>query len=248
MAALLGAGPSAGARFAQQARAAAISLDRIWALADSHGRLRAAVLAVASPGRTTMLLATHPRDGRDASEIGRCVREACVAAEADTDLAQALVEPSRPRDVEAYEAGGLRALATLDYLECRLGPSWNSRGTGFEPPSPGWSVETIREVVGASDPGAISDATRRELCGVLEQSYLDTHDCPGLAGIRRTTDVLDGHFGTGARARIWLLARKDGAPAAVCLLNGASDRASAELVYLGVARDARGQGLSLIHI
>ncbi|MFM7132906.1 MAG: GNAT family N-acetyltransferase [Planctomycetota bacterium] len=244
MSALLGAGPSAGVRFAAQARTAGISLDRIWCLADAFGRYRAAVLAVRSPGRTTMLLATHPRDPADAASIGRAIEAACAACADDTDLAQALVEPNRPLDVAAYEAGGLTRLATLDYLECPLGASWRSRRSAPEQPPAGWSFDRVDAPIDGDDPSALGEALRAEICSVLERSYLDTLDCPGLAGVRRTRDVLDGHFGAGARERIWLVARERGAAGAVCLLNASADRGSAELVYLGVAREARGRGVA----
>jgi ribosomal protein S18 acetylase RimI-like enzyme len=244
MSALLGAGPSAGVRFAAQARAAGISLDRIWCLADTFGRYRAAVLAVRSAGRTTMLLATHPRDAADAAAIGRVVAAACESASEDTDLAQALVEPSRPLDIAAYEAGGLARLATLDYLECPLGAAWKARRGTPEPAPTGWAFDPVDAAIDGDDPAALGDGLRAELCSVLERSYLDTLDCPGLAGVRRTGDVLDGHFGSGARERIWLVARERGAAGAVCLLNASADRGSAELVYLGVAREARGRGVA----
>lgn len=244
MSALLGAGPSAGVRFAAQARAAGISLDRIWCLADTFGRYRAAVLAVRSPGRTTMLLATHPRDAADVAAIGRAIAAACESCAADSDLAQALVEPSRPLDIAAYEAGGLTRLATLDYLECPLGASWRNRRGTPEPPPAGWSFEPVDIPSDGDDLAVLGEALRAEICSVLERSYLDTLDCPGLAGVRRTGDVLEGHFGSGARERIWLVARERGAAGAVCLLNASADRGSAELVYLGVAREARGRGIA----
>ena len=62
--------------------------------------------------------------------------------------------------------------------------------------------------------------------------------------MRRTLDVLDGHFGLGVRPRFWLVARRDGRALGVCLVNGTPDAANAELVYLGLAREARGQGIA----
>ncbi|MFM7259381.1 MAG: GNAT family N-acetyltransferase, partial [bacterium] len=95
-----------------------------------------------------------------------------------------------------------------------------------------------------TDPHALPANVRTELCSTLERSYVDTLDCPGLAGMRRTQDVLDGHFGTGARTRHWLAAREHGAMRGVCLLNVGADGSSAELVYLGLAPEARGRGVA----
>ena len=117
MSALLGAGPAAAARFVQQAKSASIRLDLIWCLADQAGRYRMAVLAVPSPGRTAMLVASHARNSDDVANLGRAVSVAAEGCRADADLAQALVDPALPLDVASFEAGGLRRMATLDYLE-----------------------------------------------------------------------------------------------------------------------------------
>lgn len=243
MSALLGAGPSAAARFVRQAATAGVALDHIWCLADERDRYRAAVLSVASPGRAAMLLATHPRDRQECDRIGTLVEAAALGSAAFADIAQALVDPSRTLEVQAFERGGLRRIATLDYLERNL-----PRAGALEAPPPpgGWSIEPIAsaEILGGSDPRGIPASVRAEVCSVLDRSYVDTLDCPGLAGMRGTQDVLDGHFGVGARTRHWLAAREGGAMHGVCLLNVAPDGSNAELVYLGLAPEARGRGVA----
>ncbi|MFM7259286.1 MAG: hypothetical protein ACKO3W_01655, partial [bacterium] len=194
MSALLGAGPSAAARFVRQARSSGVSLDHLWCLVDERDRYRATVLSVSSPGRAAMLLATHPRDFEDADQIGRLIARAAEGSAKFADIAQALVDPARTLDVRAFERGGLRRMADLDYLERSLPRS----GTLEVPPPPeGWSIEPVAptHVLGGTDPHALPANVRTELCSTLERSYVDTLDCPGLAGMRRTQDVLDGHFG-----------------------------------------------------
>ncbi|MFZ4750270.1 MAG: GNAT family N-acetyltransferase [Phycisphaerales bacterium] len=243
LSALLAAGPAASSRFARQAESARIALDRMWCLADEFGRYRMAVLAVPSLGRTAMLLASHPRSSDEAQALGRAIAAAAEGCGDACDIAQALLEPSRPLDLEAFEAGGLQRMATLDYLERHLPRS------GVLEPTPvpdGWTIGPVADprVLSGDDPRALGEQCRAEIAAVLDESYLDTRDCPGLAGMRRTLDVLDGHFGLGGKPRFWFVARRDGVARGVCLLNGSTDGGSAELVYLGLARDARGTGIA----
>ena len=218
LSALLAAGPAASARFARQAETAKLALDRIWCLADEFGRYRMAVLAVPTLGRTTMLLATHARSSADALALGPAVAAAATGCADVSDIAQALVEPARAIDIETYEAGGLRRLATLEYLERTFARS----GVPDQPTIPaGWTIEPAADTraLNAADPRALGESHRAQIAGVLDESYRQTRDCPGLAGMRRTLDVLDGHFGLGARPRFWLLARQDSVARAVCLFN-----------------------------
>jgi ribosomal protein S18 acetylase RimI-like enzyme len=245
MSALLGAGPAAAARFVQQAKSAAIRLDLIWCVADPSGRYRLAVLAVPSVGRTAMLVASHARTSEDVENLGRAVAVAAEGCRSEADLAQALVDPALPLDVASFEAGGLRRMATLDYLERALPRS----GTLSLPEVPaGWTIEPAapRESLDGSDPAALGPSRRAELIALLESTYVDTMDCPGLAGMRATSDVLDGHFGSGARRRHWFIARENGAARGVCLLNTSPDGTSAELAYFGVAPSARGRGIARV--
>lgn len=243
LSALLAAGPAAASRFARQAESSRIALDRMWCLADEAGRYRMAVLAVPSLGRTAMLLASHPRSREEAALLGQAISTAAEGCADACDIAQALVEPSRPLDLEAFEAGGLVRLATLEYLERNL-----PRAGVLEPaPVPaGWTIDPAADpaLLRGADPEALGADTRAMLVALLESSYRDTRDCPGLAGMRRTRDVLDGHFGLGARPRLWFVARESGVPRGVCLVNGAPDAHSAELVYLGLSPEARGKGVA----
>ena len=250
--ALLSAGPSAAARFVRQAEAASIRLDLIFCLSDAFGRYRMAVLAVPSLGRTAMLLATPARHRDDLPGLARAIRAACEASRDFADIAQALLETDRVLDREAFESAGLSALATLDYLElsfdagARGGPYPNSHATSSLPA--GWTIEPVAPgfVLDGSEFGRIDASTRLEVARLLEATYRDTLDCPGLAGLRATTDVLEGHFGTGARRRHWLLARERGVALGVCLLNLSPDGRGCELVYFGLAPEARGRGVGAV--
>lgn len=243
MSALLGAGPAAAARFVQQAKDASIRLDLIWCVADASGRYRLAVLAVPSVGRTAMLVASHARGPDECAILGRAVEAACEGCRTDADLAQALVDPALSLDIASFEAGGLRRMATLEYLERAL-----PRSGPLAPPivPQGWEIVPIAapDILDGADPNALGAARRQELIALLESTYIDTMDCPGLAGMRATADVLDGHFGSGARRRHWFIAREARQAGGVCMLNASPDGTSAELAYFGVTPAARGRGIA----
>ncbi len=243
MSALLGAGPAATARFMEQARSASIRLDLIWCVADAGGRYRLAVLVVPGVGRTAMLVASHARLPEDVGLLGRAVATACDRCRDEADLAQALVDPALTQDIASFEAGGLRRIAMLEYLERGLPRA----GVLPSPEVPdGWSIEPVasREILDGPDPALLGATRRHELIGLLESTYIGTMDCPGLAGMRATADVLDGHYGSGSRRRFWFIAREAGAARGICLLNASPDASSAELAYFGVAPSARGRGIS----
>ena len=139
-----------------------------------------------------------------------------------------MIDPSDELEEAMFVAGGFRRLAQLDYLE-RPVPRFGTI------PSPELPAD-VRI--------APWDGNEDELVKLLERTYEDTLDCPGLAGLRRTTDILAGHLASGTREpNWWHVLRLDGVPSGVLLFNRGSDRHSVELVYLGLARVARGRGL-----
>jgi GNAT superfamily N-acetyltransferase len=145
-----------------------------------------------------------------------------------THLTQALIDPSAELDRQAFLGAGFRILARLSYLErplrdpSRQGRLWPA----------GVRMETYR-------PG-LHDV----LLEILEASYEQTRDCPGLRGVRRTADILAGHMATGKfDPDLWTLLWLDGRPAGALLMNPSTRGGSVELAYLGLALFARGRGL-----
>ncbi len=217
-------------RFLQYARASDIRLDAMWARLDHLGAVDCSLLAVPSPGRTAMVFASRCRCDADVPAVSRLIDHACGELAAwDVDLGQALLDPSENRDRHAFLGGGFIDLAELCYFERPL-----SRQT--PPPPPRWpplvTIERYR------------DALEAELALTLEQSYEQTLDCPGLYGLRRTSDIIAGHRATGEfDPGLWTLLRIEGRPAGAVLLNPFPGQRTVELVYLGLAPWARGRGL-----
>ena len=221
---------AAGRRFLHYARTNDVRLDGLWSWLDGDGLLRFSVLAVPSPGRTAMLFASHPRAASEISPVARLIDHACGhVAGWDVDLAQSLLEPGEMLHREAFVEAGFIELAELSYLERPL-----SRSNTPQPPRwpPGTHTEVYRQ--------ERSDMLRE----ILEQTYEQTLDCPGLYGMRLTEDIIAGHMATGTfDAALWTLLYVDERPAGAVLLNPFPAHRTVELVYLGLAPFARGRGL-----
>ncbi len=85
----------------------------------------------------------------------------------------------------------------------------------------------------------------------IEASYADSLDCTALNGLRSMDEVLDGHQASGVFRPDWwhvVLSTKGGQrkPVGVLLLAGLGNDGNdgVELVYLGLAPEVRGTGLS----
>jgi ribosomal protein S18 acetylase RimI-like enzyme len=149
------------------------------------------------------------------------------------DLAQALLDPADQLDRAVYERASFHRLATLSYMERPL----NSPRLGA-PPEPDLPSDVTIE--------PYEESSRDDLLEALDGSYRDTLDCPGLRGLRRTEDILNGHQSTGRfEAHLWTMLRVSGRPAGVLLLNPAPPGEKIELVYLGLIPEARGRGLAV---
>lgn len=218
-------------RFEVYAQDNRIPLDAMWAVEDPRGRLVRTLLAVPAPGRTAMLFVTRPTRAADVEPTATLVDAAAGQMGVfDVNLAQVLIDPRDTREQQSYAAGGFTKLAELSYLErpipspsCAAPPSWP---TGV----------TVEPCVDPHDP---------QWARTLEQSYEGTQDCPGLLGLRRTEDVIEGHKSVGEfDSALWTLLRVRGEPSGVLLLNPTPTNRSIELVYLGLIPAARGQGLA----
>jgi len=220
---------AAARRFLDHAAGHRIDLSHLWAGWDEHDRIVASVLIVPAPGRTAMVFAGQPRSDRHAERTSIVVRKACAALDPhDVRLAQALLEPGERHLRTALTRAGFDRLAGLAYLERPL----PDRPTAAAAPTPGLTLEPW-------DEAAIDDWLE-----VLEASYEQTLDCPGLRGLRRTSDVLEGHRSIGRfEPALWQLLRRDGRPVGSCLLNPSPASGTVELVYLGLTPSARGDGL-----
>jgi len=230
LASVLGPGTVAHPGFEQRAEAQGIDLSLLWTAHGEDGQLEAAALLVPHPGRSALLMATAPTDHGNAASVGRLVD--FVLAEAShlpgVRLIQALSAPSEALRSRAWTAGGLRHLASLDYMERPL----RDAAPAQAPCPDGISLRPWHQ----SERGVLEE--------LLARTYVETLDCPGLAEMRTTSDILEGHLAAGEHdPDLWTLAFRDGRTVGALLLAPSHATDSVEVVYLGLAPEARGRGL-----
>ena len=178
-----------------------------------------------------MASVTAPRAAWEAKQWAPLASAAVArAGSLDVDVLQALVDPAHRHTAELFELGGLRTIGTLSYLERPL--------TAPVPPIATSGVSGI----------SISTWDRRDrglLERLLDESYIDTRDCPGLAQMRRTSDILDGHLATGEHdPQMWWILRDAHGPCGTALLSPVPGAQCVEVVYFGLSPRVRGRGLS----
>lgn len=223
-------GTVAAERFVAFSSANKIRLDAMWALLDDRDGIVATLLAVPNPGRTAILFTTVPADRREIPPLAGLIRHACDELKPmEVDLAQVLLEPRQLLQRDALVAAGFTQLARLSYMERPL-------RTRRRVPTPEWPADVTIE--------PYDETQRPDLLAVLDASYVETLDCPGLRGLRRTEDILDGHVGTGEYdPALWTIMRIDGRAEGALLLSRSPASEAIELVYIGLAPPARRRGL-----
>lgn len=224
-----------------------IDLSLTWGTVESAGvePVRQVCLAVLGSGRTAMVFISEPPPGGDAGgrAVGLAERAACLNAACEglaklrpgaARLAQALPEPRDVWAIEALRAAGFVHVGDLSYMR-RVGPAPSD-------PQPVVWPDGVR-VVRVDELGD-RPAQDAVLITALDRSYIDTLDCPELCGLRETGDILQSHRATGRwDPALWWVVMLDGEPEGCVLLNRGQDRASTELVYLGLSPALRGKGL-----
>ncbi len=93
-------------------------------------------------------------------------------------------------------------------------------------------------------------AVRHLFARAIERSYVGSLDCPRMVGLRTADEALRSHRDSGEHRPEWwhvLLQRREAGevPVGVLLLAGVGRNAAGglELVYIGLAPEARGRGL-----
>jgi len=82
----------------------------------------------------------------------------------------------------------------------------------------------------------------QRLSRLLERTYINTLDCPGLDGIRSMDDVLEGYRAQGRYLPAnWYFVVRNGADVGALILAEHPGFGNWELVYMGVIPEARGQ-------
>ena len=241
------------------ADAEGIDLTKLWTVTDVPQS--PACLAVLGEGRTAMLFVSGaeppicqgrqpeyvPVSGEDdpalvrlrASLLRQVLHQLSTTsgemhASLPPTLAQALIEHEQTGLRASYLRAGFSLLADLGYFRREL-PRRRSNETVRWPS--GVRLVSLAEM----PPKAANDL----LWETLQATYEDTLDCPGLCGVRTREDVLEAHRSVGEYdPSWWFVLMKDERPAGCLLLSRCETQQSIELVYIGVAKWARGLGFA----
>jgi ribosomal protein S18 acetylase RimI-like enzyme len=201
----------------------------LWAQYDENNQPKNVVALLPQSGRTGLFFTSPPTGPRGAQAIAKIIESVCHATPASVvNLAQALTGPNDDLQLAVYRHAGFEHLANLDYMRADLPDSAPAPTC-----PPGVRLEPYAAIL------------RPTFAQVLDLSYEQTLDCPGLKGLRKTEDVLKGHMAAGEfDPRLWTLLLVDDQPAGVLLLNPIASIHSIELVYLGIGLAYRGRSLA----
>ncbi len=197
------------------------------------GRMAATCLWVLSKGRTAAMyipdLMEFPEAARAATEAIKMASE--DAKQAGASMAQVMLAASDVVAPNTLKLAGYDFLARLAYLERgRHWFGWPRRGaSAVLPVGIDWQNWT--------------PAAKALFEDVITRTYIDTADCPKLAGVRRIADVLAGHQAVGQfDPGLWMVLRQNGSPVGALLMARVPERSALEIVYLGVTPEWRGRG------
>ncbi|MBN2583057.1 MAG: GNAT family N-acetyltransferase [Planctomycetes bacterium] len=205
---------------------------RCQTVAVDNGRIVAACLHILAPGHCATILPPGVSgqlggSERDRAAAGLIRASVQTCRDEGATLLQSLL-PEGPEEYPAttYLAAGFEHLTMLEYLEIDVGKKPAAADAGP------WTWETYH------------DELEGEFTRLLEATYVDSLDCPGIDALRTSQDALDSHRASGLfTPQGWLLARCDGQAAGMVLVNRVASRRACELVYMGVAPQFRGRGL-----
>ncbi len=192
---------------------------------------RGLCLSLLLPGRTAVILLPQPETDHTGQ---RLALEASLTSLEPRQLnfAQTLVELENDGRRELLEETGFQYLAPLDYLERDVVYPWTDTPTDD-------AAEWVR----------YSNETHERFAHVLAGTYVDSADCPELAGLRTSDDALAAHRASGPfDPDLWELAHTASGDGGCLLLSRTVQPQVAEIVYVGVRPEWRGQGLGSLLI
>lgn len=200
-------------------------------VAERAGELRGVVWARPVPGRQIqvwppMLAPGEPNDTQHAllSSLEEHLRESGVR--------YAYASTKSGDDTQALIDSGFRYITDMGRLDCHL----PSESTNYREPD-------LLEF----EPYDASQVDR--LKQILRRTNQDSLDCPAMRGLRHVDDVLHGHLHReDYRPAHWRIIRHRGQDAGCLLVSRHQSLEVCEVVYLGLAPEARGQGLGRITI
>jgi GNAT superfamily N-acetyltransferase len=194
-------------------------------IALDRGHLRGAVLVQEQPGKTAIVWppGTRPADESVAAQLLDVADQYLNSR--GTVMAQALLNEANDPASTTLEAIGFARLTDLDYLI-----------------APMHSVKATR-MVGEIQFEPFDQSQQGRLAALVEETYIESLDCPELNGVRQIEDVLTGYQATGAYdPGRWYFVSHEAQDVGVLLLSEHPLARQWELVYMGLVPRARGKG------
>jgi len=207
--------------------------DADFSLCGCHqgSQLVAAAVVIKSPGGAGLV--HFGVDDQHASGRTKATADClnCLADQAGAmsiELLEVLVDPSLPFEIDILRESTFTYLTNLIYLTRDVSRPYE---TFVCTPPLTWIPY---------------DESQEDLFSqALQATYAETLDCRELSGLRPTKAVLADHRMTGvfSPSRWWVALTSVG-PAGIILVNKIEFQPAVEIVYVGVAKHARGRGVS----
>ena len=197
------------------------------------GRMVSSAAAIESPEGSGLVLIPCDATGPEQfTGTGLALRSLVLAAWSQSlDLLEVLIPSGQTRLADSLRFGGFRLLTELIYLARPIDSGPNRNLSAASRPELDWRT--------------FSDATRALFCEAVRRSYVQSMDCPELTTIRTPEQAITAHQATGVHdPGLWFVARQGGEPVGVLLLSSMRRQDALEIVYMGVAQDARGTGVA----
>ncbi|HOW72390.1 MAG TPA: GNAT family N-acetyltransferase [Phycisphaerae bacterium] len=198
-------------------------------IAREGGRLLTSCLFIDAPGRmSTVFIPNRARFLKPPETVTQLLRQTTpMARDRGVRVVQGLVAPAAAMERSIFEQAGYTFLAELIYLESDLAKPVL---TDKHPPILEW--ETY-------EPGK-----RQRFGQILQGTYVESRDCAKLTGVRPIDEILDSHLAAGEfDPDHWRIGVLDGEPAGILLLAYLAERATFEVVYMGVLPACRSRGV-----
>lgn len=201
-------------------------------IACRQGRLVGAVLVQIQTGKIGFISVPRLVAGESEASAVELLGEADrFAQQRGCLVGQTLLAEPLASDIRVLEAGGYQRITDLDYLV---------------------SVAAVFPAVQPHTPlqfeAQASESPTERLKAIVQQTYTESLDCPQLNGIRPVEDVLDSYRSSGGfDPSRWFIVCRGGEDVGCLLLADHAAQESWELVYMGLAPQARGHGWG-VHI
>lgn len=194
----------------------------------------AAVLAECLPGRAAVVMMPQIDPTLSSNERIPLAKDLLLALDHVLQsehilLAQALTQDRGDEAMSWFLAADYRLAGDMLYLGADLSQVANRR-------IPGIPIEQLELT-------SHSPADVARWVPLIDQTYVNTLDCPAVDGLRPTSDVLLGYRDIGRpRDDWWFIASHAGKDIGCLLLADHHPAKHAELVYMGLIPEARGRG------